>query len=100
MSELTTRFEVAFMVEDVKLKILSERQDEWEKKIADFEIFLKKLLTQYKSLRKQLKGLIDVKNTQIDTQSKTCSFNLFIEEIVKILHKFEERSLNFYCEAN
>ena len=63
MSELTTRFEVAFMVEDVKLKILSERQDEWEKKIADFEIFLKKLLTQYKSLRKQLKGLIDVKNT-------------------------------------
>jgi hypothetical protein len=53
-------------VEEVHMKVLTERYDEWEKKIKDFEQFLKKLQIQYKALRKQLKGLIEIKQNQIE----------------------------------
>ena len=57
---MATRYTEAFNVEHVHMKILNERQDEWDKKIRDFDGFIKKLLIQYKALRKQLKGLIEI----------------------------------------
>ena len=46
-----------------------ETIDEGESRIREFDIFLKKVIVQYKILRKQLKGLIEVKSNQIENQS-------------------------------
>ena len=44
-------------------KGISNKEEEYDNKIKEFEAFLKKLLFQYKTLRKQLKGLIEIKDT-------------------------------------
>jgi len=58
--------------------------------IEFFEVFLKKLLSHYKNLRAHLKGLIEVKQHQVEFQ----------RNLVGILGKYEERNLIYANEVN
>lgn len=42
-------------------KHIADRQGDYEFSLKEFEVYLKSLLAQYKALRKQIKGLIEIK---------------------------------------
>ena len=52
---------------DQMFKAVADRQQEYEYSLKEFEVFLKNLLAQYKALRKQIKGLLEIKGHQITT---------------------------------
>ena len=59
-TDMLQRFVEAFMIDDFEFfqEKFFEKQDEWEQRIKDFDIFLRKIINQYTLLRQQLKGLI------------------------------------------
>lgn len=50
---------------DLMFKAMADRQQEYEYRLKEFDGFLKKLIVQYKALRKQVKGLIEIKGSYI-----------------------------------
>jgi hypothetical protein len=86
--EIAKRFYDGFGLNDVMFKHIADKQQEYEYILKEFDILLKNLLTQYKALRKQIKGLMEIKGSQIATQ----------RQMVSILHRYEEKSLYFYAD--
>ena len=50
--EMGNRYIEAFSLNEMQFKRIADKQQEYEFKLNDFESFLKKLLVQYKALRK------------------------------------------------
>ena len=68
--DIAKRFYDGFGMNDVMFKASADKQQEYEFSLKEFEIFLKKLMTQYQALKKQIKGLIEIKSGSINSQSK------------------------------
>ena len=69
-------------------KHIADKQQEYEYTLKEFDIMLRNMLVQYKALRKQIKGLMEIKGSQISTQ----------RQMVTVMHKYEEKSLYFYAD--
>lgn len=48
-------------------KHIADKQQEYEYTLKEFDIMLRNMLVQYKALRKQIKGLMEIKGSQIST---------------------------------
>ncbi len=68
--DIAKRFYDGFGMNDVMFKASADKQQEYEFSLKEFDIFLKKLITQYQALKKQIKGLIEIKSASINSQSK------------------------------
>ncbi len=68
--DISKRFYDGFGMNDVMFKAAADKQQDYEYSLKEFDGFLKKLLVQYKALRKQIKGLIEIKGNSINSQSK------------------------------
>lgn len=98
--DIAKRFYDGFGMNDVMFKASADKQQEYEFSLKEFEIFLKKLMTQYQALKKQIKGLIEIKSGSINSQSNIKRANVNLEQLVDILHKYEEKSLFFYADQS
>ena len=65
--EIAKRLYDGFGMNDQMFKHVADKQGEFEYSLKEFEVFIKNLLTQYKALRKQIKGLIEIKGNQISS---------------------------------
>ena len=59
------------------------------KKLEETQVWLKKLMTQYNALKKQVFGMIQVKNNQ----------NEYQRQIVQVLSRYEEKSAELYKDV-
>jgi archaellum component FlaC len=58
---MSKRFYDGFGMNDQMFKAVADKQQEYEYSLKEFDVFLKNLMTQYKALRKQIKGLMEIK---------------------------------------
>eukprot|EP00347_Sterkiella_histriomuscorum_P006955 403350798 len=88
--ELGARYIESFGLNELQFKRIADKQQEYEYKLQEFEGFLKKLVVQYKALRKQIKGLAELQDLTVQNQ----------KQIINVLHKYEEKSLGYYVDNN
>ncbi|CDW84248.1 UNKNOWN [Stylonychia lemnae] len=66
--EMGAKYIESFGLNEVQFKRIADRQQDYETKLLEFENFLRKLLLQYKALRKQLKGLAEIQDQAVQNQ--------------------------------